>query len=174
MRVCRQRAQNAHRLKLVGGQRGLRVTTRIRRCKTAARRMQLVRVLKLSGPAEPNFPAGFSVLFGVCAKTSRKSMDLPGSFNMGRQSPPSCAAARLASLSCGSALCVLLWSSFGALLSYCIVATSEPGPKKCTSRAAFLMNVVKITPRKLRDCAESFPQPRPPQRSEKPQSQKPC
>ena len=59
----RQCAQNAHRLKLVGGKPDLQMAARIRRCKNHPPLQKAAWSLKLSGLLERNFPAGFSVMF---------------------------------------------------------------------------------------------------------------
>ena len=60
---------------------------------------QRVGVLKLSGPVECNFPAGFLLMFGErSAKVSRNSMDLPPVSGHGWPTVPLRAAVRLVSL----------------------------------------------------------------------------
>ena len=78
MCICRQCAQNAHRLKLVAGKHSLRIAARTRCCRATPNRKQCVGVLKRSGLAERNFTAGFAAILGPrSGRFSRKLLNPP-------------------------------------------------------------------------------------------------
>ena len=113
MRICRQCAQNARRLKV--GRRKAQPED----CRKNS--LQLVGVSILSGPVESNFPAGFSVtLRARSANISRKSVD------------PSCAALRRSSW--------LRKRAFATLEIMEVKSDFRAGAAEFTSCTAFVLN----------------------------------